>query len=210
MRCWGSWLPLGDAARPRPRVLFHSQPGREQGWRWGPAGRASARLCHLFPQAGGGSSGAAQPRTGCRGWVFWASGLWSEPSGCPQNEERGDSSASPRALPPPQLKCLPARLKGSLGTGTECAQQPLERCLPLIPASLRAGLASASGQWLHLPGQVSACAGPSHRASSPLCKPEGWRVLRLSCPGCSACSAVDVPQPRQCHAIFQHLSRPGR
>lgn len=35
-------------------------------------------------------------------------------------------------------------------------------------------------------------------------------MLCLSCPGCSARGAVDVSQPRQRRAIFQHVSKPGR
>lgn len=159
----GAGCHSGTQPACHPRVVFHSQPGAGAGPAMGavgPAGRASAHLCHLFPPAGGGSSGVAQLRTGCCGWVFWASSLWREPSGCPQNEEHGDGSASPRALPPPLPKCLPARLKASPGTGTGYVQQPSE-----LPALLRAGLASASGQWLCFPGQVPACAGPS----IPLC-----------------------------------------
>lgn len=96
--------------------------------------------------------------------------------------------------PSTATKILASKAEGISGGGDQ-----------VCPAALGA-LASVPGQWLHLPGQVSACAGPSRHASSLLRKLEGWRVLHLSCRGCSTHGTVDVPRPRQCHAVFRHIS----
>lgn len=83
-------------------------------------------------------------------------------------------------------KILASKAEEILGDRAQCACQPLQPLL-LLPSSLGAGLASTSGQRLHLHGKVPASAGLSPPCFT-LCKPEGWRVLPWG--------MVDVPQPR--------------
>lgn len=78
-------------------------------------------------------------------------------------------------------KILASKAEEILGDRAQCACQPLQPRL-LLPTSLGAGLASTSGQRLHLLGKVPALAG----LPPPRCKPEGWRVLPWG--------MVDVPQ----------------
>lgn len=139
MRCRGSWLPLRDAALLPPRVLFHLQLGRAQGWQWELRGQWGGQVPAFVTcsprHVGGAAGGTAENRLL---WVGFFGRVASGPSplGAPRMRKHGDSSASPRAFPPSQLKCLLARLKGSPGTGTWCVQQPLECWLSLLSASL--------------------------------------------------------------------------
>lgn len=83
---------------------------------------------------------------------------------------------------PAQPRSSPASLTRSLGQGPVCLSA-LGAPPPLLPTVLRAGLASASGQRLHLTGKVPALAGLSHPCFGECC------------PG-AAVPEVDVPQPR--------------
>lgn len=188
MRCRRNPLPLGDSAHLPPRVLFHSRRGREQGWRWepwGPAGRASTRLCRLFPQAGGGA--AAENRLP---WVGFLGEWHLERAFCvPLEEGAWGQLCQPAGSPSTAAETLASKADGE-------GDRPCPAALGALPPLAPRFASSWDGfhTWpVALHARAAACLCKDHCASPPSLKP-GERTPEL--PGLQSlqrCGSAPAP-----------------